>query len=429
MSAVNIYLFTIIGMLLLYTFRKKMNFITYELLVATIYLIALSYVQVLDVLLVIYLLFAIIPYIKYFKFNSFVQLLFALYFGTVLLFSCILHGISSAVSVFVIRYIGIIFFAFFFINYIHKCITNEETTIDFYSLKDTLKLIKWFAVCEIILTCIAFAVSGGGRLMLNYQCTVGNISIAGILLCGYCFYISDNRKNGLIFFYALFFTSIAILSGTRGYLIICIAMLMLYAILYGKKIVKFLVFMIFSMVLVLNYNTVFEKTVEITRLGESTGRRKSEDLLVWNYMFDNPSNSLFGLGFGKPVSELYNISSLISKVSNSPYTTYILYRVNAFHNLYTTTYYSAGLIGIILLGTIFLKIINYCKIYLIDKKIYYTSLTFVLLYMFVLWFRWSATSGILEFATFSFVLLNSYAFESKMRGSVNDNEYFKKRVK
>ena len=412
-----IYLLTIVVMSLVYLFRKKVNFISYELLVATIYLIALSYVQVLDVLLVIYLLFSIIPYLKYFKINNFVDILFVFYFGLILVLSCFLNGMSSAISVFVIRYIGIIFFVFFFKNYIYMIINGKDSTSknSYSSLKETLKILKLFAICEIVLTVIAFLISGGGRLMLNYQCTVGNISVAGTLLCGYCFYISDKKKNSLIFLYSIFFTCISILSGTRGYLIICIAMLGIYTLLYGNKIAMCLIFMFGSLLLLVNYSTIFEKIVEMTRLGESTGRRKSEDLLVWNYMFSYPINMLFGLGFGKPVSELHNISDLITQVSNSPYTTYILYRVNAFHNLYTTTYYSTGLIGLSIIIMLFFKIIEYLKSNVLGKNIQFTLIAFVLLYMFVLWFRWSATSGILEFATVSFVLLNSYIYENKKK--------------
>lgn len=398
MNSNLIYILSIFIYLFIYFRRTKMSFLKYQLLIATNYLFSLSFIQTLDFTLVLYSIFALIPFFKSFKISSKFEGGFLIYFFINLLFSMIVNGISNALSIFIIRFIGIVFFIYVFKNLKFK-ICNDEKTIE--------KLLFSYLVSEIFVMLLAYIISGGdSRLMLNYQCTVGAISISGIILVGYYFSICSKEKKIIGFLYSIMFTLISIISGTRGYLIICVFLLLIYFAFYGSKFWKGIAFFMLPLLVTVGFSGFFSNFIEVTRLGSSTGRRTSENLLVWKYMPQNPIRLTVGYGFGKEVNSLPNISLYISEVSDTSYTNYILYHVSGFHNLYATVYYSSGIIGVIFTLCMFIYIFKLTG-NVANNKTRYILYLYIALYMFMLWYRWSATSGILEFATFAYIMFIS----------------------
>ena len=367
---------------------------TYQILCTTIYLFMVSFIQTLDITLVLYLVFAILPFITHFKINGKIELIFLSYFLGLLLISIFKNGLSDSISVFVIRYIGIIFGIYFFMNK-----KNSEM--------DNSKLFKEILVamgCETMIGILGILISGGGRLMLNYQCTVGNISIASILLVA--IYMKNTRKNiWLSICFLVYINFWTIFSGTRAYLIITVILSLILVFLYSNNVLRTLILclLITTIIMFLSSDTLMSLVLKTTRLDESTGRRSSENLFVLKYMSNFDIRTIFGYGFGTVVGNLPGASNVIAEVSNSEYTNYIINQVSGFHNFFFTVYYSSGLVGLALTVILFLKLIYVFLKSPISKSSKLYLIAYIFLYLLLLWYRWSCTSGILEFALLSYV--------------------------
>ncbi len=337
-------------------FRNKMGFILYQLLCATTYLVSLSFIQTLDITLPIYFVFSALPFLKSFKANHLFSLTVLLYFSAVILISLLINSVNSVISIFIIRLAGILLFYYIFSH------------VDFKLKAKPWHLALSFA-CEILLTVIGFALSKDYRLMLNFQCTVGCIATGFVLLLAYDFY-----KNQKI----LLFSSLKQ------------KLLALPLLLAGVLMERF---------------NVMEFIFHSLRFGESTGRRQSEDLFVIRFMPKRPLfNILFGNGFGSPIGK-YRISrSIIYEVADSRYTLKVLPKVEGFHNCWSTILYSSGIVGLILIVLLYGSIILQAMRAATDNRFRMILLSFLVSYAVLLWFRWTATSGILEFACLSYVI-------------------------
>ncbi len=83
---------------------------------------------------------------------------------------------------------------------------------------------------------------------------------------------------------------------------------------------------------------------------------------------------------------------------------WVLPRVEGFHNFWATILYSSGIVGLALVVIVYLSIISRALKATSDPKLRIILLSFLLSYAVLLWYRWTATSGILEFAVFSYIL-------------------------
>lgn len=395
-SSLQIYLLSLVLYIVCLFFVKKLGFIRYQLFVATIYLFSLSFIQTLDITLVIFSFFSMLPYLKSLKLpRNPVFIVFVVYLFVDLLVSIFMNGVINASSIFVIRLIGILLYFLLFRN---VCV---GTTITSKQLCFTLFL---FAACETIISFLAIFISGGfGRLMLNSQCTSGCISIAGILLVGKYLEVCNSKRKIIGFSFCAYFTFWSIASETRGYLVICIFMTLVYILLYCSTQTKTMIVLGLIVIFVIFGSNLSEYFLKITRFDASTGRRGAENQFVLEYMFQSPIHLIFGYGFGQRVGLLNDVGDLISTVSSGDvYVNYILYQVSGFHNFFATIFYSCGLVGlsIVFIAFIYLLfsfVMNYSLKQAIVLCAYFAS------YLFLLWFRWSATSGILEFAVLSYV--------------------------
>ncbi len=370
-------------------FRNKMGFILYQLLCATTYLVSLSFIQTLDITLPIYFVFSALPFLKSFKANHLFSLTVLLYFSAVILISLLINSVNSVISIFIIRLAGILLFYYIFSH------------VDFKLKAKPWHLALSFA-CEILLTVIGFALSKDYRLMLNFQCTVGCIATGFVLLLAYDFYKNQKRFSLVLM---LLHTLIACLSGTRGYMLVCIVVTMTSILLFSSLKQKLVALpLLLAGVLMERFN-VMEFIFHSLRFGESTGRRQSEDLFVIRFMPKRPLfNILFGNGFGSPIGK-YRISrSIIYEVADSRYTLKVLPKVEGFHNCWSTILYSSGIVGLILIVLLYGSIILQAMRAATDNRFRMILLSFLVSYAVLLWFRWTATSGILEFACLSYVI-------------------------
>ncbi len=390
-----IYAIGIILYILIFVFRNKMNFIIYQILISFVYLITLSFIQTLDVTLALYLLFSILPFINSFKLPSTFSLITLLFLVFSLLTSVLFNGFTSAISIFIIRLIGILFFVYIFSNV-------EINVLDLKQIKITSLCVL---ILETIIGIIGYIMSPNlDRLMLNYQCTVGCLSISGILLVFLHVYLKK-RFDIFSILIAIAFCVWAILSGTRGYIVITLGFSAFLFLFYGNKFIKILLFPTLLILIALNFTAVWDVFSNLTRINESTGIRHAENELL--YMLFN-QNSIFyklvGYGYGRKIGTIDNIDWIIRTVSYNDFVLSAFPSKDGFHNFYGTILYSSGIIGLFFVGSLFFYIFLKIKNNISSRKEIAMLSIYVGIYMFILWFRWTATSGILEFATIAFCI-------------------------
>ncbi|MGN1295441.1 MAG: hypothetical protein ACI4U5_03450 [Bacilli bacterium] len=407
--------------LLFYFFCKKKNFYIYEIIITVIYLLTLSFVQTLDITLVLYLVFAIIPFVQKIKFRNLGQIIAIISLSIILLVSIILNGASEAISVFVIRLIGLIFFVFFF--------SSLQIDDSYYSEENIKKALYLLIIAEFAIGMLGFFLSDDkSRLMLNYQCTVGCISISGILfLLIYLHKVCDSKLTLKIFLIGIYFCIWPIWSGTRGYTVITLGMMALIFLFFAKKQEKIISFSFIIILFLVNFDYIWDLFLSVTRMSDSTGIRDAENSLFMLIERDSPLiNIVFGYGYGNSVSNIDNILSKVEIVAYDEYSYYILQQKASFHNFYTTIFYSSGVYGFLVVLYLFLYIFSEIKHKVKQNKYRFLLYAYVILYMFILWYRWTATSGILEFATLALCITYfSNYIEEKENASEEKNEICK----
>ena len=378
----------IVHMILL-NFHKKLDFLMYQLLCAFNYLISVSVIQTLDMTFPIYLLFSILPYITKIKFDDLFSLIFLLYYITVYIISTLMNGLWRPTSIFLIRLSGILFFYYIFIN--------TEYKKEYRKFVFVLSLI-----CEFVLTIIAIHLSEDGRLMLNYQCTVGCIATSFVLFLSYDLYKNRSVTSLIIM---ILHTFIACLSGTRGYILICLGISIASIVLFATPKQKSILFFTSLVVIAFNFNELVNLFNNTLRFGQSTGIRNAENSFVIKFMSKRPIfNILFGNGFGSQTKKFGVSNEIISEVSESIYQFNNLHIKDGFHNFWLTMLYSAGFIGLILIIIMYFNIIKKVTLYNVEPKMKLLLVLYLVLYAILLWYRWSATSGIFEFGVLAFIL-------------------------
>lgn len=96
--------------------RKRLGFLGYQLAIAFVYLLALSFEQTLDYTMSVYFFFTVIPYINRFKAPGALGIIFALYLVFYSIVSAILNGPVQVVSMLVIHYLGPLLLVYVFCN-------------------------------------------------------------------------------------------------------------------------------------------------------------------------------------------------------------------------------------------------------------------------------------------------------------------------
>lgn len=383
--------------IMLFALNKKIGFVYYQLFTATVYLISLSYIQTLDITLVIYLIFSIIPYIRNFKITSTLYSIILMYFVLSVFISVLNNGIGSAISIFTIRLSGLFLFHFLF------------SDIDFqkHRVKTHISSFKYsvsFLLCELIVLLIGLSLSTDGRLMLNYQCTVGCIATSAVLFLAYR--LLEFKSNRIIIIIAMIaLTVVACLSGTRGYILVSVAVTCVSIFVYAEIRMRLIMCLSALLIGLIKYESILNLFLSKLRMGESTGRRTSENLFVLEFMNERSFfNLLFGNGFGAVVGRFSISEDIIARVSDTAYTYYVLHNVSGFHNFWATILYSSGIVGLIMVIALYIMLFRQVLSSNASFKFKIVALVFLLSYAVLLWYRWTATSGILEFAMFAYIL-------------------------
>ena len=391
--------------LLLLTRHRKIGFLYYQLLTMTVYLASLSFVQTLDITLPLYLIFSVLPYTYYLRRQSFFNIILLLLLGTQMLISICLNGLFVPVSVFIVRYSGLLCYCFVFENMERSGKMGVCTSRFFFTA----------ALCEGIITLIGIFLSSDNRLMLNYQCTVGCISTSLIALCAYNMYIyadtktirARKRKMFPLAMCMLFFSAIACRSGTRGYIIVCIAVMTVSICCFAPLKAKGVGILICSVILLVERHSILHFFLETLRMGVSTGRRQAENLFILRFFSRSPWYiKLFGAGISTAASRYSITNEILSEMTVNSYTYRVLSDVNnlGFHNCWFTVLYTFGIVGFILFCFIYLRLFKKVLKIKAGNSFKMCMLTFLGAYAVLLFFRWTATSGIAEFAVFSFIL-------------------------
>lgn len=392
---------TLVFYILLLSLHRRIGLIKYSILTTTLYLISLSFIQTLDTTLPLYFVFMVIPNIRYFIVKNTRELFILLYFLCILAISIINNGIFASASIFLIRAAGLFLFFYLFQGISVSCITAELK-----SEKEIIKIVKLIIFCEAILMALAMYLSFGDtskRLMLNYQCTVGCIPTGAMLLMAYFLSVSKRKKQ--IWIAMLIMLAITAYSGTRGYIVVVGAIFAASIVCFVHDRKKVILSLAAIALILLLWEKIYHIIFTELRFGESTGRRASENLFVLKSLTTSRFyNVLFGHGFGTSITKVPEFESILSSVSDSSYTYYIMHYVSGFHNCWYTIWYSAGTFGFIFIMTLymslFLKARSQCK----NKKVRLTVYAFLFSYFILMWFRWSATSGIFEFFILAIVM-------------------------
>ena len=155
---------------------------------------------------------------------------------------------------------------------------------------------------------------------------------------------------------------------------------------------------------------------KILRLTDGIGIRTAENKYIIKFMQQRPLfNILFGNGYGSNVNKFRESYDVIAEVVNDPWQFWKFHEELDFHNFWLANLYMSGIIGILLIIMMFIYIcINIwdCKA---ENKFKLVMYSFILSYALMLWYRWSVTSGILEFAVLAYIIgnINNEKIESE----------------
>lgn len=382
--------------LVIVPFRQKTGFLLYEFIVAGIYLLSLTMVQELDYTMSVYFAFAVFPYLNRFRVPNRAALLCILYFFIITLVSLTRNDMLKVASILVIHYLGPLILIFVFSN-IERDEFFPPNTLDFADGCRCVLLLG--ALFETVIGVLAISQSADGRLMLNYQCVSGCISCFSILLTLYL--IKINRHVILAGCLALYFLLWAFASGTRGYIVIaCVLIAFAFILLKDARarIMLILIAVLTIVGLITFLPELIQGVVDGSRIGESVGRRTYEN--IWFLKFFpslSPVNQMFGIGIGSVYGEWRGACEAMLGVGAGTWDYNVIMISAKLHNFWYSALLATGVIGMTLyIAPFFLYARSFMD--LLDKRTFVLLITFMAVYAFVLWFRWTATGGILESA-------------------------------
>lgn len=390
----------IVACLVLALARNRLGFLGYQLTIAFVYLLALSFEQTLDYTLSVYFFFAVVPYIEHFKAPGVLGVLFALYLLAYSIVSAIISGPVQVISMLVIHYLGPLLLIYVFQN------VSEEELLPF-KYRDESGTYRYFdciliaaAVAETVISFVAIALSPDGRLMLNYQCTSGCIACCCIALIYH--QISGGHRIGLSMVCMLVFLGWSFASGTRGYIVLGFGMAAFVILLQRNKSIPVLlacaVMIALCILIVLSPDTIGE-IVGDSRLGESTGRRTWENQWAVNLFADQGLlKDLFGFGIATQYSTQPGAAAAFIGVNPDVYSFNMIYNNRTLHNFWYSCVLSIGLVGCALFVFLFICFARETARKTRDKRLATLVVAFFVIYAFVIWFRWTATGGVLETA-------------------------------
>lgn len=379
--------------------KSRVGFLLYQIGIAFAYLISLTMLQELDYTMSVYFAFALIPYIKYVRLSGLIPTLLAVYLSCATVVSFGLNGSFSVLSSIIIHFIGPLALPFVFAN-----IPREIIVGNFASTMTTDKVVKAAIIAavvgETIVGLMAISQSSDGRLMLNYQCVSGCLSCICLILVA----ILLERGQSIAFSYAasIYMVGWAIASGTRGYIILA---LVTFIVVFARNdnrhvliITGLIVAAAICCAVALYWDQIVGFVMDQMRFGESTGRRTHENMWFMNlFASQGIFKDLFGVGIGTTYSSLPGAEAAWFGVGETLYTHQVVMGANFLHNFWFMSLLSIGIVGTALYIGTFIQFASSVR-RAMPKWAYVLLLVFFFTYAVVLWFRWTATGGMLESA-------------------------------
>lgn len=409
--------------------HKRLGFLGYQLAIAFVYLLALSFEQTLDYTMSVYFFFAVIPYVNRFIAPGVLGIIFALYLVFYSIISAIFNGPVHVISMLVIHYLGPLLLIYVFCN-----ISEEEMLPLRYRSGPGIfryidRVLIAAALAETAVSMVAMALSPDGRLMLNYQCTSGCIACCCIVLAYH--QIAGNHRIGLSVVCMLVFLGWSFASGTRGYIVLGFGMAVFIILFLRNKSIPALLacsaMIVLCVMIVLSPETIGE-IIGDSRFGETTGRRAWENQWAVNLFAEQGlQKDLFGFGIATQYSTQPEALAAFAGVNPDAYSFNMIYNNRTLHNFWYSCILSIGLVGCTMFVALFIGFVKRLSRRTPDKNIVSIVAFFLVIYAFVIWFRWTATGGVLEAAViwslFSLVATNKRAhgtMQDIRRGELDD---------
>lgn len=387
--------------LLAFIFRKRLGFIGYQVAVAASYLVALCFELTLDYTMSVYFAFAVIPYLKHIKLPTMWEFALAIYLMGSALIGMLANGFVTVVSLLVIHYLGPLCLIYIFCH-----IPRDEM---FPRISMSLQELHGY-VEKVLITCmaieaivgfIAIATSPDGRLMLNYQCVSGCVACVCVILLS--FQLRDKYHVTFDYICMAYCMAWAFISGTRGYIVL--AFVMAAAVIATQKDNRSKALLVcvlgaLACILILTNSDFFIGLLNGSRMTESTGRRSWENHWFINlFASQGLLKDAFGIGIGTQFSSQPGAVAAFSGVGADDYSYRIIMRDTTLHNFWFTMTLCTGVVGTFLYVAVFVR---FAQSLMRMQEGSGTSRTLLVIFMatyaFVLWYRWTATGGILESA-------------------------------
>lgn len=398
--------------LIAFIFRKKLGFIGYQVAVAAAYLVALCFELTLDYTMSVYFAFAVIPYLKYIKLPTMWEFALAIYLTASALIGILANGLFAVASLLVIHYLGPLCLVYLFCN-----IPQEELLPRVFMTPRELhgyveKVLVACMVTEAVVGLVAIATSSDGRLMLNYQCVSGCVACICIVLLA--FQLRDGYHTAFCYICMVYCVGWSFVSGTRGYIVLAFAMAV--AVIATQKdnrgkalLICALGFVVCSFVLL--DSDFFINLLTSSRMTESIGRRTYENQWFIN-LFESQGfvKDMLGIGIGTTFSSQEGAVAAFLGVGADDYSYRAIMSNTTLHNFWFTMTLSIGAVGTFLYTAVFVRFIRS----IVRSRVQFGAarpllIVFMVAYAFVLWYRWTATGGILESAVLC-TLLALYQF-------------------
>lgn len=380
--------------------RKRLGFLGYQLAIAFAYLFALSFEQVLDYTMSVYFFFAVIPYLSRFKAPDALGVLFALYLAAYSVVSAVFNGPIQVISMLVIHYLGPLLLIYVFQHIPQEDLLPPRYRSEHGAYRYIDRVLVAAVIAETAISIIAIALSPDGRLMLNYQCTSGCIACCCIVLIYH--QITGGHRIGLSIACMIVFLGWAFASGTRGYIVLGFGMAVFVILLQRNKSIPALLacfaMAVLCIAVILSPDAIGE-IVGDSRFGESAGRRTWENQWAINLFTDQGLvKDLFGFGIATPYSSQPGSASAFIGVNPDAYSFNMIYNNRTLHNFWFSSILSIGLVGFVMFISLFIGFAKQTAKRTTNKGLAALVVVFLLVYAFVIWFRWTATGGVFEAA-------------------------------
>lgn len=397
----------VVACFLLLIAKRRIGFLCYQVAIAGVYLLALAMEQTLDYTMSVYFAFAVLPFVRYFGCPNVATLFPVLYFCFWTLTSVFLNGAVAVLSTLIIHYLGPLVLVYVYSHIPATEILPASMRDGGSSVSYVKKAVLLALVIETFIGILAMSMSSTGRLMLNYQCVSGCLSCVCVMLLGVVGRNGGNLPFVLLMGSVAVFWSIA--SGTRGYIVLSIVMfaVVCFNTLGSKKAIAVaLLFCALLLICEVVLPNGIAGTFLAERFSDSTGRRGVENRWAVNMLLGQGLlRDFFGFGLGTTLGTQPYAASAFFGVGASSYEYSAIMEASNLHNFWYSCILAVGFIGLVLYV---IPLASFARNRLtgggIPRETKLSIACFFAAYAFVLWFRWTATGGILEAGMVAFFL-------------------------